>query len=110
MQQILVQFAIIFVLFQSIQGNIDYVNTKRHLEPESFNNGFRYHAKSLNNEASVAADASTNLPRTRKQVPSIRASTINFVSDNSDSILAIYSGEGSAVSYVLYSYIIYIAI
>ena len=101
MQQILVQFAIIFVLFQSIQGNIDYVNTKRHLEPESFNNGFRYHAKSLYNEASVAADASPNLPRTRKQVPSISASTINFVSDNSDSVLTIYSGEGSAVNHVL---------
>ena len=103
MWQVLIQFAIIFsVLFQSIQGNIDYLETKRHAGSLNNINGFRDH-RDTNTFLNIHSEAATdpNLPRGRRQSGGNNPSAypVTFVGDDSDSIRTIYSGEGSGVNY-----------
>ena len=115
MWQVLIQFTIIFsVLFESIQGNIDYLETKRHYAGSLNNiNGFLDHSDT-NTILKIHSEAATdpNLPRDRRQSGGNNPSaySVTFVGDDSDSIKTIYSGEGSGVNYLpsiaSYSYLV----
>ena len=105
LQQIVIKFAIILVLFQCIQGNSDYLETKRHSRIfnsfQDLNN--REHTNAflnIHNHNGAAADPKS--PRVERQSggSSPSAYSTTFTGDDSDFIRTIYSGEGSGVNYL----------
>lgn len=107
LQQIIVRFAIIFVLFQCIQGSSDYIEIKRHSGGfNSFQDPTnRDHTNAfLNIHNGPAADQKSSRVQRQSGGNNPSAYSTTFTGDDSDFIRTIYSGEGSAVNYLSRSY------
>lgn len=112
MQRGLVRFAIVFLLFQCIQGTIRHLNDKlpwQGLENADFIYRFEEHSDIfLRSDDKIANDELSKLLRTRRQAMGDTAPEANpsyFIGDDRPFGRVMYSGEGSKVNHKINTFI-----